>query len=157
MRVRGICSCGTVVDTQAALDSRGRPKATWRGPCPKRTCGKTVIARRVRDDEPAPAGAVGPEKQRETPSAQPGKAKRQIVRASYGTVPKDYVAPAVVPAATRVPAPKPQPQPVKPTPGEQHPSSSPGDDTPTVEHVHRAGRSEAGNGHHPFGDLFGWN
>lgn len=154
MRVRGICSCGTVVETQAALDSRGRPKATWRGKCPKRGCDRMVLARRVKDDNPAPAGAVGPEPQRDPPGTGPGRVKRQIVRASYGTVPKDYVTPAVVPATTRVPAPKPTPQPVPTAPGDQHP---PGDDAPTVEPVHHAGRSEAGNGRHPFGDLFGWS
>jgi hypothetical protein len=98
VKVRGICKCGRVVNTEATLDRYGRQRATWRGPCPRKGCDGVITARRVRDDAPPPADD-------KTNEPKPKKQRRKVTKVSYGNAPHDQPAPVQrVPGAADEPA-----------------------------------------------------
>lgn len=111
VRVAGTCPAGHALERDADLDPSGRRRLTWSGECPTEGCHLRLVARRIKNFQPATAPAAATTTTTPPASAPPARrAVRKVTAyrdAPTRAKPKRRTAdrkPADVPATAPVPA-----------------------------------------------------
>lgn len=78
VRVAGSCPAGHALERDAELDGYGRPRLTWRGPCPTDGCAAYLVARRIKNHQRTAAPASEPTPTPTTPAPAARRAVRKV-------------------------------------------------------------------------------